>query len=39
MHMHVHMIPRYEGDVEDARGGIRGVIPEKRGYFFSPVNQ
>lgn len=23
MHLHVHLIPRYEGDVEDPRGGIR----------------
>jgi diadenosine tetraphosphate (Ap4A) HIT family hydrolase len=32
MHMHVHMIPRYKGDVQEARGGIRGVIQEKRIY-------
>jgi hypothetical protein len=32
MHLHVHMIPRYTGDVEDPRGGVRGVIPEKRRY-------
>lgn len=30
MHAHVHVIPRYVGDVMDPRGGIRGVIPEKR---------
>ncbi|MGV8088116.1 MAG: HIT family protein [Methanomicrobiales archaeon] len=32
MHMHVHLIPRYAGDVEDPKGGVRGVIPEKRIY-------
>ena len=32
MHLHVHLIPRYEGDVENPRGGVRGVIPEKQNY-------
>ncbi len=31
-HVHIHLIPRYKGDVEDPRGGVRGVIPEKREY-------
>jgi diadenosine tetraphosphate (Ap4A) HIT family hydrolase len=31
-HVHIHMIPRYRGDVEDPRGGVRGVIPHKRKY-------
>ncbi|HJJ71894.1 MAG TPA: HIT family protein, partial [Methanocorpusculum sp.] len=31
-HVHVHLIPRYTGDVENPRGGVRGVIPEKRSY-------
>jgi ATP adenylyltransferase len=31
-HCHVHLIPRRKGDVEDARGGVRGVIPEKQVY-------
>jgi len=31
-HFHVHMIPRYTEDVEDARGGVRNVIPMKRSY-------
>jgi superfamily II DNA or RNA helicase/HKD family nuclease/diadenosine tetraphosphate (Ap4A) HIT family hydrolase len=30
MHLHVHVIPRYTGDVDDPRGGIRGAIPSKR---------
>ena len=32
MHCHLHLIPRREGDVEDPRGGVRGVIPEKQKY-------
>ena len=32
-HVHVHIIPRWEGDVEDPRGGIRWVIPEKARYW------
>jgi len=30
--MHLHVIPRYAGDMADPRGGVRGVIPERRGY-------
>jgi diadenosine tetraphosphate (Ap4A) HIT family hydrolase len=30
MHVHVHLIPRYAGDVPDPRGGIRCVLPGKR---------
>lgn len=29
-HVHVHLIPRRAGDVENPRDGIRGVIPEKQ---------
>ena len=32
MHLHMHLIPRYEGDIDDPTGGVRGVIPEKRVY-------
>ena len=28
MHVHVHLIPRYAGDVADPRGGIRCVLPK-----------
>jgi diadenosine tetraphosphate (Ap4A) HIT family hydrolase len=31
-HAHIHIIPRYEGDVGDPRGGVRHVIPGK-GYY------
>ena len=32
MHLHIHLIPRRKGDVEDPRGGVRGVIPDKQKY-------
>ena len=32
-HLHIHFIPRYEGDPPDPRGGIRWVIPEKAKYW------
>ena len=32
MHMHMHLIPRYKGDVLNPRGGIRSVIPSKQDY-------
>lgn len=31
-HVHIHLIPRYKGDVEDPRGGVRGVIPDRKNY-------
>lgn len=31
-HVHIHLIPRYMNDVNDPRGGVRGVIPEKKIY-------
>lgn len=31
-HVHVHLIPRFKGDVENPRGGVRGVIPHKQNY-------
>ena len=32
-HMHMHLIPRYKGDLEDPRGGVRWIIPEKAKYW------
>ena len=32
-HLHVHLIPRYTGDREDPRGGVRWIIPEKAAYW------
>ena len=31
-HVHAHLIPRRKGDVENSRGGVRGVIPHKQKY-------
>lgn len=32
-HLHIHLIPRYHGDSEDPRGGVRWVIPERADYW------
>jgi diadenosine tetraphosphate (Ap4A) HIT family hydrolase len=32
MHLHVHLIPRYRGDCDDPRGGVRHCVPG-RGYY------
>ena len=32
-HLHIHLIPRYSGDREDPRGGVRWVMPEKADYW------
>ena len=32
MYPHVHLIFRRDGDMEDPRGGVRGVIPDKQKY-------
>lgn len=31
-HFHIHLMPRFKGDVKEPRGGVRGVIPEKKNY-------
>jgi ATP adenylyltransferase len=31
-HCHIHLIPRRSGDMNDPRGGVRGVIPDKQKY-------
>src|SRR5262245_46931999 len=31
-HLHLHVIPRYSGDMPDPRGGVRGVIPQRQNY-------
>ena len=33
MHLHVHLIPRYMGDTEDPRGGVRWIFPDKAKYW------
>jgi diadenosine tetraphosphate (Ap4A) HIT family hydrolase len=32
MHLHVHLIPRFAGDVDDPTGGVRLVIPDRGNY-------
>jgi diadenosine tetraphosphate (Ap4A) HIT family hydrolase len=32
-HLHVHVIPRYEGDADDPRGGIRWILPNRARYW------
>jgi len=32
-HLHIHLIPRYQGDREDPRGGVRWVLPDKAKYW------
>jgi diadenosine tetraphosphate (Ap4A) HIT family hydrolase len=38
LHAHVHVIPRRNGDVPDARGGIRWIIPNKAAYWGQDQN-
>ena len=33
MHVHVHLIPRYKGDTDDPRGGVRWIFPKKAEYW------
>lgn len=33
MHTHIHLIPRYAGDTEDPRGGVRWIMPVKAPYW------
>ena len=32
-HCHIHLIPRRKGDVDDPKGGVRGVIADKLRYW------
>ena len=34
-HLHIHLIPRYEGDMPDPRGGVRWIVPVKADYWSS----
>lgn len=37
-HFHLHIIPRYEGDMENPQGGVRGVIPNKQKYNMKGIS-
>ena len=32
-HLHIHIIPRFGGDSEDPRGGVRWILPDKARYW------
>ena len=36
-HLHIHIIPRYEGDVKNPKGGVRWVIPKSSQYQLPEV--
>jgi superfamily II DNA or RNA helicase/diadenosine tetraphosphate (Ap4A) HIT family hydrolase/SOS-response transcriptional repressor LexA len=38
-HVHIHVIPRYHGDMDDPRGGVRHVIPAKGNYLTGSAEQ
>lgn len=38
-HVHMHIIPRYKGDVPNPKGGVRGVIPGKQSYNVLPEKE
>lgn len=31
-HLHIHLIPRFDGDIDDPTGGVRFIIPERANY-------
>ena len=39
MHLHVHVIPRFIGDMDDPRGGVRHVIPSRGNYLARPAKR
>ena len=32
-HVHIHLIPRYDGDCADPRGGVRWIVPGRADYW------
>jgi diadenosine tetraphosphate (Ap4A) HIT family hydrolase len=38
-HAHVHVIPRFVGDVDDPRGGVRWVVPDRAAYWRTPGHE
>ena len=37
-HVHMHLMPRRKGDIDNPQGGVRGVIPSKRTYVRKSKN-
>jgi len=37
-HAHIHVIPRYKGDIEDPRGGVRNILIDKSGYLNKTID-
>ena len=35
MHVHMHLIPRYQNDTTDPRGGVRWIFPDRAKYWKS----
>jgi diadenosine tetraphosphate (Ap4A) HIT family hydrolase len=35
-HLHIHLIPRFNGDCDDPRGGVRWIFPDKADYWSKP---
>jgi len=38
-HLHVHLIPRYQGDVGEPRGGVGHIIADKANYLSQSVSR
>lgn len=38
MHLHVHLIPRYQNDVKDPKGGVRWILKNKANYWDNKEN-
>ncbi len=36
-HLHIHLIPRYDGDQVDPRGGVRWLFPDKADYWSGRI--
>jgi diadenosine tetraphosphate (Ap4A) HIT family hydrolase len=39
MHVHLHVIPRYQGDVKDPRGGVRWVLGADKAPYWQGADQ
>jgi 8-oxo-dGTP diphosphatase len=37
-HAHIHIIPRYKNDIQDPRGGVRNILPDKSGYLNKTID-